>query len=90
MKTIIFCGRNALGILLIDLLVEYPQIAKYNNFHTVDVRNPALPIVRKAPKFPQFRVLKVMLRIKIINRSSVHLAGCSVFGEDGPREPNTP
>ena len=40
----------------------------------VDDINPALPRIRNKPKFPQSRVLKVMLKISIINRM------LSVFG----------
>ena len=37
--------------------------------NTLDDRNPAVPIIRNRPYFPQFRVFKVMLRIYIINSS---------------------
>ena len=34
---------------------------------TVDDRNPALPMIRNIPSFPEFQAYKVMLRICIIS-----------------------
>ena len=37
---------------------------------TIDEMNPAVPVIRKIPQFPSFKIRKAMLRIYIINRNA--------------------